>query len=258
MDTITASSLVGPVLAPQFFGTLFNWALYGVLACQTYHYYLNFGRDKRTIQGLVYVIFALETAQSGLVAHDAFAILVRGWGDTAAALNPEHLWLTAPIMDGIIGTATQLFYAYRILVLSRSRVLCGTICVFSMVALAGSIADGIQSNQGHAVVNVGSAVNGSAIAWLVGTISCDALISAYMLIWYLRIRSTLVYKTTTDIVTYVLRITVISGCLTTITAVVLLSVQLSFSNAFYEITPGLVMAKLYSNSLLALRMLLIC
>jgi len=64
-------------------------------------YHLNFKEDRRWLKALVYTIFIVETAQTGVVARDVFETLARGWGDTTAVFSIETQWLTAPIMDGL-------------------------------------------------------------------------------------------------------------------------------------------------------------
>jgi hypothetical protein len=58
--------------APLLFGTIFNWALFGVLTIQVYIYNLNFSEDKRLIKVLVYSTYALEVFQTALSAANLY------------------------------------------------------------------------------------------------------------------------------------------------------------------------------------------
>ncbi len=73
-----------------------------------------------------------------LVTHDAFAGFGYGFGDMDALTAIYFSWLTVPIMSGIgaysvicsfpllmtsaVAFVGQVFYAYRIFILSKSRV----------------------------------------------------------------------------------------------------------------------------------------
>jgi hypothetical protein len=88
---------------------------------------------------LVYGIFVLETLQAILVAHDAFASFVLGFGDFKALTDMHFAWFTMPVLSGIgmipmlnsqqiqfhiplVAFFVQLFYGFRIITLSKSRV----------------------------------------------------------------------------------------------------------------------------------------
>ncbi|KAI0033376.1 hypothetical protein K488DRAFT_47871, partial [Vararia minispora EC-137] len=92
-------------------------------------YYVNFPQDGPALKALVCTIFLVETAQTAIVGRDAFVILASGWGNISLLFDLETQWLTAPIMDGLVGGVVQFFYAWRLFALSKSRVLFSVICV---------------------------------------------------------------------------------------------------------------------------------
>ncbi|KAF9018690.1 hypothetical protein BDZ89DRAFT_959871, partial [Hymenopellis radicata] len=101
-------------------GTLFNWALYGIVAVQVYIYHLSFPKDNIKIKCLVYFVLAFETAQTIMNGVDVFNGFARGFGDMAIIGNPGISPVYTPVMGSIIAFVVQMFFCYRILVIRRS------------------------------------------------------------------------------------------------------------------------------------------
>lgn len=49
----------------------------------------------------MYTIYAIETAQTIIVAHDAFNAYAKGYGNLAALGSAQMEWLAVPIFSGI-------------------------------------------------------------------------------------------------------------------------------------------------------------
>ena len=52
-----------------------------------------------TADRTVYGLFVVECIQVGISTHDAYEIFGVGWGNLAALLDPQMLWLT-PVLSG--------------------------------------------------------------------------------------------------------------------------------------------------------------
>ncbi|KAK0430062.1 hypothetical protein EV421DRAFT_1860971, partial [Armillaria borealis] len=100
---------------------LLHWGLFGTLSVQLYLYYLAFPNDRKFTKFLVYGIYIVEFVQTILVTCDAFERFGYGFGDIDALTASYLSWPTVPIMSGIVACVGQVFYAYRIFVLSKSR-----------------------------------------------------------------------------------------------------------------------------------------
>ncbi|KAK0474414.1 hypothetical protein IW261DRAFT_1341552, partial [Armillaria novae-zelandiae] len=94
-------------------GYLLHWGLFGTLSVQ-----LSFPNDKKFTKYLVYGIYIIEFVQMVLYTHDAFAEFGYSFGDVEALIAMNFNWLTLPAV-ACIG---QVFYAYRIFILSKSRI----------------------------------------------------------------------------------------------------------------------------------------
>lgn len=93
---------------------------------------------------LVYGVYTIETIQTILITHDAHEGYARGFGNLAALDSAHYEWLAVPILSGIgalsfivlrpvlnrgtlVSCIVQLFYAYRVWLLSRSPWIAGVI-----------------------------------------------------------------------------------------------------------------------------------
>lgn len=93
---------------------------------------------------LVYGVYTIETIQTILITHDAHEGYARGFGNLAALDSAHYEWLAVPILSGIgmlylcfsqlvlncsflVSCIVQLFYAYRVWLLSRSPWISGVI-----------------------------------------------------------------------------------------------------------------------------------
>lgn len=108
-------------------------------------YYLAFPHDRRTIKYVVYGVFIIEVIQTILVTHDAFAIFGYGFSEFKSLTDMHMDWFTVPVMSGLgecpflsrfisaertvfaVAFIGQAFYAYRIRVLSNSKLVPGFI-----------------------------------------------------------------------------------------------------------------------------------
>jgi hypothetical protein len=130
---------------------MFNWGLFGILILQVCKselfalarlpllanivhirgradfYHISFPHDKPSIKCLVYFLFITDTVQTALTTHNAWHFLARGWGDPSVLERPGWSWIAVPLLSGIVSGSVQLFFAWRIWVLSRNWLLVSVI-----------------------------------------------------------------------------------------------------------------------------------
>ncbi|KAI0044862.1 hypothetical protein FA95DRAFT_211803 [Auriscalpium vulgare] len=237
--------------APQLFGFLFNWGLFGVLSAQTYYYSLHFPADRRSLKVLVYGLYILETVQTGMATQTAYANFGKGWGDLDRLHNRGTLWLSVPLVNGIVSSAVQSFFAFRIFALTGSKCLHVVITATAVVSGCSGIADAFVS---HLVAPNDSEIHSKAfvtsLVWLVGNSLCDLIICSCMLTWYLQARRRVFFQDTTDIVSQILRLSVATGLSTAAVAAVTMILFLVYEDNNFYMCPVIMLGKLYSNSLL--------
>ncbi|THU87440.1 hypothetical protein K435DRAFT_762603 [Dendrothele bispora CBS 962.96] len=229
---------------------MFNWALLGTLSVQAYIYYLAFPNDRKYIKALAVFILCIEFVQTVLATIDAFRNFGYGWGNMISLNEVGILWLSVPAMTGIISCLAQLFYAWRIWILSQSYYIPVFVTLLALIQGASGIWTGVNAFHIGLFSEVLLENGTSTIVWLGGTALCDIIIAASMIYYLSRSRSG--FRATNAILSKLIRITVETGFITAALAVVDLSMFLAFEQANYHLTPSITLSKLYSNSLMTL------
>ncbi|KAJ7433989.1 hypothetical protein FB451DRAFT_1419319 [Mycena latifolia] len=243
---VQIAELSGPLLI----GYLLHWGLFGTLSIQLYLYYEAFPRDRLFNKCLVYTLYLLELVQTILMTHDAFAIFGSGFGDLSTLKAIHFAWFAIPIMSGIVALISQSFYAYRLFVLSKSRIMPVLIVIVALASSVGGFVDGSLSHKVGAIPVQQNIANSVASGmWLVGAAVADILI-AVSLTYYLSKHDT-GFRHTHALVTKLMRVTIETGSLTAVVALVNAAVFFAFPGKPYFFTAGAVVPKLYSNTVLA-------
>ncbi|KAF7323865.1 hypothetical protein MKEN_00607900 [Mycena kentingensis (nom. inval.)] len=240
---------IGDLAASQLIGSLLNWWLYGVLLVQVYVYRLSFPNDKGAIKALVYSIFVTETVMTALNGYDVYTWFAAGFGDMIKFMNPLVSPVYTPIFGGFIALIVQSFFCYRIYIIKRAA---WPISVFiflvSIIQAIGGMGSGsvalMTANENHDGIR-----NTLVYMWLIGDAIADVFIAVTMS-YLLLSASRQQHKQTNDIVRRIVRLTVETNTLSTVTAIVSLILFYGVPNTTYFIGPTMVLAKLYANTLL--------
>jgi len=242
----TIVQLTGPI----FLGDIFNWGLFGALSVQCYIYYLAFPKDRSLPKWIVGIVYIIELIQTILSTRDGFLYFGYGWGNMNILNEVGIIWFSIPVMTGIVSCIVQLFFAWRIWVISRSMYIPIIISVFSVVQAAAGIWAGIHAK----IIGIWSEVqkrNGPpTIVWLGGTAICDVLITITM--FYCLSTSRNGFRATNAILVKFIRLTIETGLVTSTLAVLDLVMFLAVQDANYHLAPATMLSKLYSNSLMVL------
>ncbi|KAH9952893.1 hypothetical protein BC827DRAFT_207945 [Russula dissimulans] len=207
---------IADITAAPLLGTIWNWALYGVLVVQFYVYSYNFAKDRKFLKILVYAIFLLETVQTVLSLVDLYYRFASGFGDIQRLIEPHLSPFDGPIIGAIVSVTVQYFFSYRVWMLSKKTAwwLCLLICVCSTVDGAAAFAGGIYS-LAH-----GGILKDFALTWLIGNTVADILITAAM-IYYLTSRQSDAAAAYSDhALSRMVRLTVETNVLTSISALI--------------------------------------
>ncbi|KAK0226532.1 hypothetical protein IW262DRAFT_1238775, partial [Armillaria fumosa] len=231
-------------------GYLLNWGLFGTLSIQLYLYYLAFPKDRQFVKSLVYGIYIVEFVQTILVAHDAFAVFGYGFGDLEALTQMHFNWLILPIVIAIGTTAAsvgQVFYAYRIYILSRSRIVPAFVFCVSLTSAVASIITGANSFQGDVTKANDRTISISGGIVCGGSALCDIVIALCMTYYLMRSKTGL--RSTQILLTKIIRLTIETGSVTAIAALVTVILFFVFPHQTFYVAPSLVISKLYANSI---------
>ncbi|KAL0576528.1 hypothetical protein V5O48_005448 [Marasmius crinis-equi] len=222
---------VATIYGPLFIGTFISTILYGVTVVQTFIYLQRCKSDFRWIKYLVCYLFLAETVSAGLFFGIVYEPLVLKAG------NPE-IQVRSPLLlraDGpitvLISTPVQLFMAWRIKVISGSRLLAAIIAVLSLASLSGGIYLGFAVARKPNFVQFVEFREGPSI-WLVTSAVADVLV-AVSLVWSLiQKKNQSRFSTTNDHLEKLIRITVQTGTITAVAALADAIVFLTVPNTF--------------------------
>ncbi|KAH9068072.1 hypothetical protein EDB83DRAFT_2314878 [Lactarius deliciosus] len=202
---------VSEIAAPLLLGTVWNWMLYGVLMVQT--------------------LFLIETLQTALTGADLYYWFVSGFGNLAHLTSPYATPFDAPIIGAIVSLIVQLFFVYRIWVLSgrTSWLLCLVICLAS-------------------VFDATAAIGGGVYTWLGGNTVADLVITGSMLYYLTRRRGDGNFSD--HALSRIMILAIETNILTTTIGVVALVMVAVYPDKNWYTCPTAFLGKLYSNTLL--------
>ncbi|KIK62689.1 hypothetical protein GYMLUDRAFT_41602 [Collybiopsis luxurians FD-317 M1] len=236
------------VLGPYYFGVALNTFLYGVLVLQAVIYYQGYKRDHTWLRFFVLYLFVVETANTGICVAMIYEPLVGQFGtDKPMTLFPVLL-AGQPFLETAISAPVQFFYAWRISVIMKSYWVPTLICLASLASVAGAYWTGIEVHNAHSYINK-HIVNNPALIWSTCAAGSDVIISV-ALIWSL-IRRKSGIRATDDSINRIIRMTVQTGVITGIFAILDIVLFLTLPNSTLSFTFDFALPKLYSNALLS-------
>ncbi|KAF7352173.1 hypothetical protein MVEN_01180500 [Mycena venus] len=239
---INVAEFSGPLIIAYFL----HWGLFGTLSVQLYLYYLAFPNDRIFTKCLVYTVYTLELVQTMFMTRDAFQTFGYGFGDPAAITDLYFAWLYIPVMGGLVAFIGQSFYAYRIYILSKRWIVPVLIVLVSLASsVGGCLLGGFSHIAGHLTLLTNSKI--TAGIWLGSSALSDISIAVCMT-YYLS-KSDTGFRRTHALVTRLIRLTVETGSLTAVVAVINLALLFAFPTKLYFVTGGLVLPKLYANTI---------
>ncbi|TFY83870.1 hypothetical protein EWM64_g155 [Hericium alpestre] len=227
---------------PIFIGTVINIILYGISIAQTYIYLTTYKKDRLWMKLVILTLFVADTLNSIFDIQYTYDSLVNHYNDPAAIQQANWVFATDPAMTSIIGTIVQLFFAWRVKVLTHSNIAVGFIVVGAIISCLGGIATSIAIG----IVPVWTEFQkfkAPVIVWLTVSAIVDSTITA-ILVWHLVRR---IYGMLAD---KLIRLTVQTGLITSCWAIVDLAVYLGIATGTHLIF-NFPLSKLYTNSLLS-------
>ncbi|KAF9466963.1 hypothetical protein BDZ94DRAFT_1305826 [Collybia nuda] len=247
--------LVGPILV----GVCLNWLLWGILTVQVY-YYTMFFKDSIKLKSLVYGLYIADSAQTMIAMHSGFRILCTHWGNINAVISPGWTFCVVPIFSGIISFPVQAFFAHRIWGLRKSYRSKTTTMIFNVVivfilacAAMQAISSIITGGQLIVINDIQrfSELNTVISIWLAGSCVCDITITLTMLVLLRKVGKKTQWHHTKSVINNLIQQTVETGLVTTVTALLELIFFLAEQNTSLHTTMAYMLAKLYTNTLMA-------
>ncbi|KAF9555077.1 hypothetical protein CPC08DRAFT_147295 [Agrocybe pediades] len=199
---------------PRLIGYLFHWGLFGVLSTQVYMYYVAFPRDPLRNKIIVYSIYVLELLQTVIITASAFHVFASGYGNFSYYNGIELAWFSVPLITGVVAFLAEIFYAYRIQLLSESYWVSGIIIFLAFVQLGGAIASAVVLKQAVLFSNLlGPHFFITSGIWNGGSALCDVIIAACMT-YYISRRGADGMKDTQVMLRRIIKLVIETGCAT--------------------------------------------
>ncbi|KAJ6512514.1 hypothetical protein C8R45DRAFT_960608 [Mycena sanguinolenta] len=242
---------IATLTGPMVLGFMWSYMAYGVLIVQIYMYLEAFPDDRIGLKVLVWVMFFFETFFTVLLTIAAWSMFGSGWGDVHVLLQLNWSWGLLPLISGILSALAQGFYIWRIWHITRKLWWPVPIALTVVGQYVGLWWFGIKWNIAHWHTSVLSSLSDQVTVWLAGSAVVDVLITiALTSTFYRRKRQTNVAETT-GILNRLIRLSIETGALTSITATAEAILWIGWKRFNYHFTLFLVLGKLYSNVLMA-------
>ncbi|PBK74813.1 hypothetical protein ARMSODRAFT_1013799 [Armillaria solidipes] len=244
---------------PMLIGFVFNVLLYGIMIAQVYLYYVTYKKDKTWMKAYVAVLFFADSLNTvfdfvymyrSLIVH--FGKLITKWftntanrsiGDVAFLGKADWVFATDPALTGIIAAMVQVFFAWRVKVLTNNHWFVSIIMLASLAGGSGGIATAVEvclQPQFTLFRNFKSVV----ILWLASECFADIFITVIM-----RKHKT-GFQASDELVDRVIRLTMQTGLITSVCA--------TLDLIFYLVDPtgthlifNFPLCKLYTNSMMS-------
>ncbi|KAI6041627.1 hypothetical protein EDC04DRAFT_3139575 [Pisolithus marmoratus] len=253
---------------PSLTGLSMNIFLHGLSTAQMYLYFVSFKKDRLWLKLLVVALYSLDTfhtVSTFFFIYDTIinnfsneANLLRGSWVLSAGANLFLIFLRPQLNKDFRNLQLQLrrassvwlynhFFAWRVYVLTKNVIIVATIILFSIASLAGSLSSAV-SLAIHPNDFLVADLQIEVSLWLAGAVLADTII-ATSLVWHLR-RHKHLYPALTSVINRILRMTVQTGLLTTIFAIINLGCYMANSMGNYAIF-SMILSKLYTNCMLS-------
>ncbi|KAI5835146.1 hypothetical protein K523DRAFT_228788 [Schizophyllum commune Tattone D] len=190
-------------------------------------------KDSLVIRLFVIFLFVADTAHTAFTMSYMYICLVNHYGNPLYLANANWVFSADPALTGIIGGSVQIFFSWRVKILTGHSLLAGTIATSSCASLLCGIATAIACGFVPAFAQF-QKFKVVVIIWLAASSLSDILITG-SLVNHLRSHRT-GFRTTDTHVDRIIRLTVQTGLITSLWAHLMLNFALS---------------KLYTNSLMS-------
>lgn len=247
-------------------GTYLNTILYGVLILQTLLYYQKFKRDALWIKLFVLYLFLVESVNTVVMIYMIYEPLVTNFGQSRTTTIFPRMLPTDPLLTILISTPIQIFIAWRIKIVSQMTWLAVVICGFAVCSLGiylflslchtyqitSFIGGGLWLTIRIIQIqrfNRKPELHTPALFWLLASALADVVITVSLVINLSRRRTG--FSETDDVVNKIIRMTIQTGCVTTIFALLDIICFLASPHSAINFVWDFALSKLYTNALMS-------
>ncbi|KAK0200160.1 hypothetical protein DFS33DRAFT_1359319 [Desarmillaria ectypa] len=221
--------------------------LLGVMIVQLFLYIDRYPTDPPYLKIFVVSLFALDVINSVFIMVWAYKMFIDNFMNPAAFGRADWIVCTDPILSGLMASMVQCFFAWRVWALTRNPFYLGFVVLCAIASTAGGLGTGIYAG----IIGDFSEfrkLKVVALIWLVSGALGDLAITLIVSNYLRKARGT--FPTTDRLLTKLIRLTMQNGLLTSVLAIVDISLYLA-SNKPYYFGIAFLIPKLYTNSALS-------
>jgi len=236
------------LFGPMLIGTFLNMILYGILIVQIYHYYHSYRQDAKWMKCFIFYLFVIETLNTGCDIAMMYQPLIAEFGKAQALRVFPTLFAAQPIICVCVSTPIQLFFAWRVKVLTHNTLLAVIITCFSLVSLGGGV--WTTALLIHLkLFALKPRLHWAALVWFLTSVVADVLIAS-VLVYSLSKRKT-GFTGTDDAIQKIIRMTVSTGMVTAFFAIADVIFFMTLPHTALNFIWDIALTKIYANCLMS-------
>ncbi|TFK71973.1 hypothetical protein BDN72DRAFT_836900 [Pluteus cervinus] len=239
--------------APTFVGVLMHWFLFGALTVQVYDYSLRYhAGDLLGLKCTVYGLYFVEVVGTVLTTITAYDLVLGSWGDISRLMVCPKTSPPNVVVNNIVAFIVQIFFAWRILCLSRAKFAKIGAALTVVTSIFSAISSILFMNQ---YVKISEA-NLKAVAttmglWIFSAVLCDTTITATMVAVLWRARSATHYQQTKTVINHLIVHTIETGGIAAVVATIELGLFIYSPHSYLHLSMFYILGRIYSNALVA-------
>ncbi|KAE9392854.1 hypothetical protein BT96DRAFT_979192 [Gymnopus androsaceus JB14] len=243
---------------PMFIGFSFNLVLYGIMTNQVYLYFNTFKKDRLWMKILVVLLLLADTVNTVFDAVYLYNSLIVHFDDVSYLGTATWVFATDPAMTCLISGVVQLFFVWRVKVLTSNWWMVAIVSLAALTGLVGGLITTYEVGVTPYFVDFRD-FKWSVIMWLVGECLGDIAITC-VLVWHLTYSLLLTrmcshknktgFEASDVLVDRIIRLTVQTGLITACCATLDIVFFLTDPTGTHLIF-NFPLAKLYTNSVMS-------
>ncbi|KAJ6607010.1 hypothetical protein B0H10DRAFT_2073460 [Mycena sp. CBHHK59/15] len=201
---------LGPIICAGFFAAFF----FGVITVQTTNYLRDqFQNDIVFIKSFVGFLWLMHLAFTACICHGAYAMSVTDFGHAFSLLFTPWGLNAAVVLGSIIDHSVQAFFVLRVYRVTGATYVCIGLWIFVAFLQAVSLKLAEESIRVDSIVLVAQTSSWLLRALFFGD-ACLDVVMASVLCYYLKKQSRTAFKSTTVLLTRLVRYTIQTGLAT--------------------------------------------
>lgn len=222
-------------------------ALFGAICIQTFNYFNDYPLDKRYLKIMVSSVWCLELCHTIFIFHSLYKIMVSSFGTFGFLIDIPWTVKASILCSGLINSIVQSFFTNRIRIISGRwtiPVICWILLLLRFICVIASSVLTLTTELAVFAVKF----NWLLTILLVATFIVDVVVACAVA--YFLAKSRTGFLRSDRLIRRLILFSIETGLITSVIATVVLIIFLTKPHTFTWIGLLLILAKVYSNSLL--------